>query len=105
MNFLESEEALFLHYLEYKRSKATVQRMTSGTARSSSDPEDTLRGSYMPSDAAVHECWYATAGIDDDCCGTIDIGCQRTAVGSETLARLINKQPKPLKVSFKPEEH
>ena len=43
--------------------------------------------------------------IQDEYCATVDTGCQRTAVGSDTLRKLIARQPPELQVQYKPESH
>ena len=98
----DSNEALFLHYLDWK---ATWQAPSSSTASSSSNrpaaADSNQRAAYM--DSALHECWYVQGHVDDASCGTIDTGCQRSAIGSETLAKLVGRQPPGLGVSFVPE--
>ena len=43
--------------------------------------------------------------INEDFCATIDTGCQRMAIGQETLDRLIPHVPAPLQVMSIPQEH
>ena len=45
------------------------------------------------------------APINEDYCATIDTGCERMAIGQETLNRLIPHVPKPLQVMSIPQEH
>ena len=106
-HLLENQEALFLNYLEYKRSQATVQPLDPGTSSSSSNRDPSTAEAYMsaPPLAQVHECWFVQGQLDDDCCGTIDTGCQRSAIGAETLNRLLSKQPKAMPVAMVPEAH
>ena len=50
------------------------------------------------------EC-YTNHEINEDHCATVDTGCQRTAVGSDTLARLLARQPEGLSACYKGEVH
>lgn len=43
--------------------------------------------------------------MHDDGCATIDIGCQRMAVGTDTLLRLANHIPSSLDIGTVPQEH
>ena len=43
--------------------------------------------------------------IPDDACATIDTGCQRMAVGSETLKKLVQQIPPDIPVSLIKQEH
>ena len=104
---LENQEALFLHYLEYTCSQATVQPLDPGTSSNSNSRDLPTTEAYVsaPPPAQVHECWLVQGHIDDDCCGTIDTGCQRSATGAETLNRLLSKQPKSMPVAMLLEVH
>ena len=55
----------------------------------------------------AHELYFVEESqfVDEDLCATVDTGCQRTAVGSSTLARLLKKHPEELGVVFRPEQH
>ena len=117
----ESEEALFLHYLDfvdYQSSRSQVaQTAAKSTAASSSDilsrptarpgPENG-ESAYMCSALGLpHELMYVndSAQVDEDSCATIDTGCQRTAIGKETLDRMISRYPQGVQPCYKPEEH
>ena len=54
------------------------------------------------------ECFYnqvfgKSGSVDDHTCATIDTGCQRLAVGSDTLEKYAAKLPPPLRVTLHPE--
>ncbi|CAE7233307.1 unnamed protein product [Symbiodinium sp. CCMP2456] len=59
----------------------------------------------------VHDVWFLdsrsqqTPLDDDDTCATVDTGCQRSAVGSETLRKLLEHQPPGLRTIVKNEVH
>ena len=43
--------------------------------------------------------------VQEDCCATIDTGCQRMAVGAETLYRLAKQLPQDMMIGTLPQEH
>ena len=98
----DSNEALFLHYLDWKATWPSSSTASSSSNRPAA-ADSNQRAVYM--DSALHECWYVQGHVDDATCGTIDTGYQRSAIGSETLAKLVGHQPPGLGVSFVPESH
>ena len=67
-----------------------------------------ISGAYMCSALGLpHELHVLvpTNEVDESLCATIDTGCQRTAVGRETLDRMIASQPKGTKHYLKDEVH
>ena len=96
------EDSLFCHYLEAEDHQGPhpESELTSDILSRSLEPKGYGKGrsvfdidlhtselDYMP--GRVYDVWYGgSLSYDDDACATIDTGCQRTAIGSETLKRM-----------------
>ena len=97
LNYLNetTDEAYFIDYMEYLNYKEqNVSRRGNGGARPSSAAYTERVRELLWS-----EC-YTNHEINEDHCATVDTGCQRTAVGSDTLARLLARQPEGLSVCY-----
>ena len=107
-HYLESEEALFLDYIEYLDFKKNADE----PARSSHEPIGPPPGLGDPRSSAayterLHELNFVERHepISEDQCATVDTGCQRTAIGAETLNRFLASQEHKIGCCFKPETH
>ena len=96
------DDALFCHHLEAEQINDPLERSPDdedilsvstepngcGKGRESFDPKSRVSElDYMPD--RVYEILYGGgSSYDDAACATIDTGCQRTAVGVETLNRM-----------------
>ena len=108
-----SHEAMFIGYQDFLKIKQAALSEVPGS--SSADAKDLAQHSqqHMPCVHRVHEAMFVeqvafaehARSIDEDLCATVDTGCQRTAVGSSTLSRMLAKQPKGLEAVIKPETH
>ena len=130
IQYLESDEALFIDFLEFQDYKAAheVHHLSS-----SFDPlQDAVeawraeRAARLPdrsqSDGAYRErppekasvetllveksfSHLQRSDIDESACATVDTGCQRAAIGLETLKKLKHVQPNDMEVLMVPETH
>ena len=105
-HYLESEEALFLDYIEYLDFKDAAD----STAASSYEHIGPPPGlSDLSQSAAytvrVHELNRVERHepISEDQCATVDTGCQRTAIGADTLNRFLSGNAHQVGCCFKPE--
>ena len=130
VQFLESDEAMFVNFLEYQDFKhghevhhldfdpldQAIFRWHSAktadqSAAASSDQSMAQYKERSP-DRSTHELLLmeqykqlARADIDERTCATVDTGCQRSAIGLDTLHKLCAVQPSSLAVTMIPEEH
>ena len=116
-----SEEVLFLHYLDFLDSKKEKRPSTASSSSSTTVfPRAVLNhhatGAGREHDASAYMCsalglphellyMHDSVQADEDACATIDTGCQRTAVGKETLDRMIARYPPEVQACYRPEEH
>ncbi|CAE7370323.1 unnamed protein product [Symbiodinium necroappetens] len=114
-----AHEAHFLGFEDFLRIKKVIatesdEQMTYGGATSSSShrrpvgPASVL--SAYKERLPVHDVWFLSRSSqplpdDDATCATVDTGCQRSAVGSETLQKLLEHQPPGLRTIVKNEVH
>ena len=102
VNFLSQEMPSFAEseffYLESGASN--------GSNGPASDSMDLSRASreYIVRPAAF-SCFHLATNLDDNGCATIDTGCQRMAIGINTLMKLQESQPSSLPISFCNETH
>ena len=107
-HFLESEQALFLDYIEYLDFKEQSSSASSTSGKGIGAPpglsDPSLRAAYTVS---VHEVLYVDQfePIREDHCATVDTGCQRTAIGAETLRKFLANQSHQVGCCYKPEAH
>ena len=123
----DNEEAYFLHFLDFRRASRrnsgsgagdeffegavdlTTRTSEPSRGNSSKDREDRPHESAYRCAALglPHEVMYVHSHepIDEDHCATVDTGCQRTAIGSATLERLLRNQQAGLEAKFQPEVH
>ena len=108
-----SHEAMFIGYQDFLKIKqAALYEGDDGQAAGAKDPAMSHQ-QYMPRVPRVHEAMFVEQvavashlrNMDEDLCATVDTGCQRTAVGSSTLGRMLAKQRKGLEAVIKPETH
>lgn len=132
IQFLESDEVLFLEYQDYKNEihhlsfpddfepltnavnqwKQNRSAVTS-TAGSSDGASSEIFRAYKVRAAPTSETWLTSHGfeqlrrddLDERSCATVDTGCQRSAIGLETLRQLHEAQPKDLDILMMPETH
>ncbi|CAE7876438.1 unnamed protein product, partial [Symbiodinium necroappetens] len=101
-----NDEAFFVEHLEYLNFVEESNGITS--SRAAADPSPDLqsqqRAGYMD---RAHELWYSTLSttIPEEHCATVDTGCQRTAVGRNTLDKYLEGQPNGVKIAYKAEQH
>ena len=102
VNFLMQDQSSFAEseffYLE--------DDVAAGSKESVHDCHDFSQSdrAYMACPAAI-QCFHMTTMIEDDGCATIDTGCQRMAIGLNTLNKLMNFQPPELPITFCDEVH
>ena len=123
----ENEEALFMHYMDYLNECRDPHVSSSGNQAGDQEPAgEPGPGEFCPSTvqgrhgrAQERDAYMCAAlglphelhvleshcEVDEALCATIDTGCQRTAVGRETLNRMLAKQPKGTKHYLKDEVH
>ena len=107
-HFLESEEALFLDYIEYLDFKEQSSSASSTSGKGIGAPpglsDPSLRAAYT---VPVHEVLYVDQSepVREDHCATVDTGCQRTAIGAETLRKFLANQDHQVGCCYKPEAH
>ena len=105
-HYMESEEAFFLDYIEYLdfKNNTSSSSSTSGKGIGSPPglPDPSLRAAYT---VPVHEVHYVDQSepILEDHRATVDTGCQRTAIGAETLQKFLDSQEHQLGFCYKPE--
>ena len=112
-HFLDCDEAHFVHQLDLiafrKMQNEKMNQEKGPTAVYSGAPEAKMDRAYMCAGASSpFEVWYLnqqTPLIDEDYCATVDTGCQRTAIGSSTLQKILAKQPGELQASYVNQEH
>ena len=93
-NFAESD----FFYLEYEEFHGSNCSASDNVDLSRASREYTVRPTAFP-------CFHTTTILDDNGCATIDTGCQRMAIGINTLQRLQKSQPSSLPISFCKETH
>ena len=112
-----AHEAHFLGFEDFLRIKKAIAtesdaQMTYGGATSSSSHRRSVGPASVLSAykerLPVHDVWFLsrssqTLPDDDATCATVDTGCQRSAVGSETLQKLL--EPPGLRTIVKNEVH
>ena len=100
------DEAYFVEYLEYlnfiEENGSAISSCSAG--KPAPDSRSQQRAGYMDS---AHELWYSTVSttIPEEHCATVDTGCQRTAVGSDTLDKYLRGQPDGINIAYKAEQH
>eukprot|EP00435_Cladocopium_sp_Y103_P061430 s1179_g23.t1 len=102
VNFLVQDSSGFAEseffYLE-------ADDLASGSNQAAAEQSaDIARRDYMVR-PAIFPCFHMTTILDDYGCATIDTGCQRMAIGINTLNMLQRSQPSNLPVTFCNETH
>ena len=96
----DEEDALFCHYLEALPDPEDVEgrvfehEPTGYGSDLAGRPSEPSQDYTVP---RVFEVMYSESVVVDDACATIDTGCQRTAVGIETLRTMMKHWPEGLK--------
>ena len=141
VQLLESDEALFIHFLEYQdykneqqaevhhlsrddewnplqeavsqwRAVRAAPQATSDHGVTADEPASASDRVYKERSPPIEAFWsekcfehLRRSDIDERSCATVDTGCQRAAIGLETLYKLQSAQPKQLEILMKPEPH
>ena len=102
VNFLAQESTGFpeseFFYLEMDQANSSNCPADGDSQLAPANREYMMRPTIFP-------CYHMTTNFDDLGCATIDTGCQRMAIGLNTLIQLQKTQPSRLPVSFCNETH
>lgn len=124
MGFLEFQDFKG-HEVHHLEGDPLAKAIASWRARSSSSGSSESSGEANPTSASAYkersqlasrtqclEAFYAHLGsqlqrfdIDERACTTVGTGCQRSAIGMETLQQLQQAHPKTLPIALLPEVH
>ena len=120
--FAETNEAVFLGKLELQPAEADLSDREVGLSQTfefcvedrdrlslleayKAEPRPESNGNVF--ELFMFENWLCSSVTkqytDDATCATVDTGCQRLAIGSNTLRRYAMKLPEPLQVTLHPE--
>ena len=117
---LGAHEAHFLGFEDFLRMKQAInadsgaQTTIGGSSSSTARPRPSGSASVLSAykeRVPVHDvCFLSRAQAEaqtafDETCATVDTGCQRSAVGKETLQKLLEHQPSDLPAVIKAETH
>ena len=102
VNFLAQDSTGFpeseFFYLEMDQASSSNCSADGDSQLAPANREYMMRPTIFP-------CYHMTTNFDDLGCATIDTGCQRMAIGLNTLIQLQKTQPSRLPVSFCNETH